>query len=59
MVLYYYFKEQSFSLQTLQTHDIIYIYIYMGNANECLKGLVKNPIKESFDIIFMENEKSR
>ena len=28
MILYYYFKEQSFSLQTLQTHDIIYIYIW-------------------------------
>ena len=30
----------------------------MGHANRCLlKALVKNPVKESFDIIFMRNEK--
>jgi len=31
---------------------------YMRNANGCLRALVKNSIKESFDIIFMENEKN-
>ena len=31
----------------------------MGHANRCLlKALVKNPVKESFDIIFMRNEKN-
>ena len=31
----------------------------MGQANRCLlKALVKNPVKESFDIIFMRNEKN-
>ena len=29
-----------------------------GNANECLRALVNNPFYVSFDIIFMENEKS-
>ena len=26
----------------------IYIYIYIGNVNECCTALVKNLIKESF-----------
>ena len=29
----------------------------MGHTNECPRALFKNPIKESFDITFMGNEK--
>ena len=30
----------------------------MGHTNECPRALFKNPIKESFDITFMGNEKT-
>ena len=30
----------------------------MGHVNECRMALFKNPFQESFDITFMENEKS-
>ena len=37
---------------------IKYIYnIFLGYANECFRALVNNQFKESFDIIFMGNEK--
>ena len=31
---------------------------FKGHVNECRIALVKNPFYESFDIIFMGNEKS-
>ena len=56
MILYYYFKEQSFSLKPYKLM-ISYIYIW-EMLTSALKALIKNPIKESFDIIFMGNEKN-
>ena len=58
MILYYYFKEQSFSLKPYKLMTS-YIYIYIWEMlTSALKALIKNPIKESFDIIFMGNEKN-
>ena len=36
----------------------LYIYIYGEILTGALRALVKNPIKKSFDITFMGNEKN-
>ena len=50
---YWYFQSQEIGKK------IIYIYIYIWKMlTSAFKALVKNPIKESFNITFMRNKKN-